>query len=165
MDHHGLQHLSYAANVKCGLLGAQPSVLATLYLARAHPLRKEEKPPFSNDLQEVIKFFEINPRAGLHDDLAVVMPVRHGVPPLNDLLLHGTELLLQEVPHIGQVTAVDPVVVDGDGVLQVVDLVVPPTGHKHHLACLLCDLQWRATAISHGVQAAIQEGGGGHVVG
>ena len=49
--------------------------------------------------------------------LAVVMPVRHGVPPLNDLLLHSTELLLQEVPHIGQVTAVDPVVVDGDGVL------------------------------------------------
>lgn len=34
---------------------------------------------------------------------------------------------------------------------QVVDLMVPPTGHKHHLACLLCDLQWWATVISHGV--------------
>ena len=48
---------------------------------------------------------------------------------------------------------------------QVVDLVVPPTGHKHHLACLLRDLQRRATAISRGVQAAVQEAGGGHVVG
>lgn len=48
---------------------------------------------------------------------------------------------------------------------QVVDLVVPPTGHKHHLAFLLRDLQRRATAISRGVQAAVQEAGGGHVVG
>lgn len=48
---------------------------------------------------------------------------------------------------------------------QVVDLVVPPTGHKHHLAGLLRDLQRRATAISRGVQAAVQEAGGGHIVG
>lgn len=55
-------------------------------------------------------------QAGGPDHLAVVMPVRHGVPPLANLLLHGTELLLQELPHVGQVTAIDPVVVDGDGV-------------------------------------------------
>lgn len=43
---------------------------------------------------------------------------------------------------------------------QIVDLVVPPTGHKHHLACLLRDLQrWAA------VLAAVQECGSSHVVG
>lgn len=49
--------------------------------------------------------------------LAVVVPFWHGVPPLTDLLLHSTELPLQKVPHGGQVAAVDPVVVDGDGVV------------------------------------------------
>lgn len=47
----------------------------------------------------------------------MMVPVWHSFLPLADLLLHGPELLLQEVPHIGQITAIDPVVVDGDGVL------------------------------------------------
>lgn len=48
----------------------------------------------------------------------------------------------------------------GVGTYQIVDLVVPPTGHKHHLACLLRDLQrWAA------VLAAVQECGSSHVVG
>lgn len=48
---------------------------------------------------------------------------------------------------------------------QVVDLVVPPAGHEHHLACLLCDLQWRAAVLVHGVQVAVQQCRGGHVIG
>lgn len=48
---------------------------------------------------------------------------------------------------------------------QVVNLVVPPAGHKDHLACLLRDLQWRATEMARGVQAAVKECRGGHVVG
>lgn len=49
--------------------------------------------------------------------LAVVVPVRHGVLPLSDLLLYCLEFLLQEAPHVSQVAAIDPVVVDGDGVI------------------------------------------------
>lgn len=49
--------------------------------------------------------------------LAVVVPVRHGVLPFSNLMLHGLELLLQEVPHVWQVAAIDPVVVDRDGVI------------------------------------------------
>lgn len=49
--------------------------------------------------------------------LAVVVPVRHGVLPFSDLLLYCLEFLLQEVPHVSQVAAIDPVVVDRDGVV------------------------------------------------
>lgn len=48
---------------------------------------------------------------------------------------------------------------------QVVDLVVPPTGHKDHLARLLCDLQGWAAVFAHGVQLAVKERRGGHIVG
>lgn len=47
----------------------------------------------------------------------MVVPVRHGVLPLSDLLLYCLEFLLQEAPHVSQVAAIDPVVVDGDGVV------------------------------------------------
>lgn len=49
--------------------------------------------------------------------LAVMVPVRHGVLPFSNLMLHGLELLLQEVPHVCQVAAIDPVVIDRDGVV------------------------------------------------
>lgn len=49
--------------------------------------------------------------------LAVVVPVRHGVLPFFDLMLHSLELLLQEVPHVWQVAAIDPVVVNRNGVI------------------------------------------------
>lgn len=48
---------------------------------------------------------------------------------------------------------------------QVVDLVVPATGHKDHLACLLRELQGRAALPTPGVQVAVEECGRGHVIG
>lgn len=63
--------------------------------------------------------------------------------------LHGVSPYLPGLPlgHMGQVCAP----------YQVVDLVVPPTGHKHHLACLLRDLQRWAAVLVQRVQAGIQE--------
>lgn len=49
--------------------------------------------------------------------LAVQVPGLHGVSPFADLLLDCGELTLQELPHQVQVAAIQPVVVDGDGVL------------------------------------------------
>lgn len=47
---------------------------------------------------------------------------------------------------------------------QVVDLVVPPAGHEHHLASFLCDFQWWAAVLKHGALVAIQEFGGSHII-
>lgn len=71
--------------------------------------------------------------------LAVVVPVGHCVLPLADLLLHSKEFLLQEMPHGGQVTAIDPVVVNGDCVLlERVSCRLSPEAHSGHcpLPCL-----------------------------
>lgn len=48
---------------------------------------------------------------------------------------------------------------------QIVHLVVPPTGHKHHFSSLLCDFQRRAAVLEHRVLACVQEFRGSHIVG
>lgn len=48
---------------------------------------------------------------------------------------------------------------------QIVDLVVPATGHEHHLARLQRDLQRGAAVLTSGVQTAVKECRGGHIVG
>lgn len=56
-------------------------------------------------------------RTCLHCYLTVIVPGVHGVPPLVYLLLYGQQLPLQELPHHIHITAVQPVMVNGDCVL------------------------------------------------
>lgn len=49
--------------------------------------------------------------------LTVLMPRIHGVSPLVNLFLHRRQLVLQELPHDVHVAAIQPVVIDGNGVL------------------------------------------------
>lgn len=48
--------------------------------------------------------------------LTVLMPRIHCVSPLIDLFLDGWELILKELPHDVNVAAIQPIMIDGDGV-------------------------------------------------
>lgn len=49
--------------------------------------------------------------------LAVLMPRVHGVSPFLYLPLDSRQLILKELPHHVNVAAIQPVMINGDGVL------------------------------------------------
>lgn len=44
-------------------------------------------------------------------------------------------------------------------------MMVPPAGHKHHLARLLYDFNGKAVLLDPGIQVGVQELGGSHIIG
>jgi hypothetical protein len=48
---------------------------------------------------------------------------------------------------------------------QVVHLMVPPAGHKHHLTRLLYDFNGKAVVLDLGIQVGVQELSGSHIIG
>ena len=72
---------------------------------------------------------------GAHDDLALLQPfglrrTRLAHAERTQLGDHGLLLSHEELEHAIDAARVEPVVVDGDRVLEVLDLVVPTTSHE-----------------------------------